>query len=828
MTKRLTLYLALLLASLAVPAAAQNVRQMTRSTAVTGANDSALVTISDSAGTAAAPRTRALSLHELFKRPTGTAAKPTYTFALDSNTGIWRIGEDTLGFTTNGASGQQLMLTPNGLAPVVNEGVSLGTNTRGFAGIRASTIMGAPGSAAGPSFTFRSASVTDDDAGMYRVGADTVGFATAGLLRGFFSASGLTLSRTNGANGVNLIQGTDGTGRILSGDGSAASPSYSFAVSTQDDNGMYRFGADTLGWSTSGVARMRLQSTGLFPTTDNSIALGSPTFRWSDIRANTATFSGAITVASCTGCAGSFPLLAPNGSTAAPSYSFTDETNTGIIRDGNGYIGFVDGGSQLLAVGGGAIRASSQFSSTNGTAASPGIAFFSQSNLGLFRHNTDTLGLAASGRLAVAVRDSQVLATPGRNGKPSYSFLGDDDTGIFWQSADVLALGAGGANRVRVDAGGLYVNSNGSQATPAVRISDTGIGFYKQGNGTDTLAVVTGATTRFRWAGSTIMGGSSNMTILAGDGASRTLTLQGTTAASAVKTFVTMADGTVSMGSGQQLRFTGGSAATPGLVSSVDTDDGFFVDKPDTLSFAVDGTRVLEFSGTSGGTSNITGGDGNMTITPGTGNSRTLTLRGTGSSGTAVSTMVVVDSQVQLQMGRPGRPAYSFPTLPNLGMYAVAGDTLGLSAGGFSRVKIRDNAATAAGDVNMCLSTSQVLRIGATCGSSSSKVKTAITSLQGNLALALRPVSYTYKKGFYDQRAEFGLIAEEAAKVDPRFAFYAAADDRLPDGSVIKKGEAFNVNDRAVIAALLATVQYQEKRINELTARVDSLAKGKP
>lgn len=54
--------------------AAQTIRQLPRSTAATGLNDSALVAISDSAGTSLNPRTRAVNLLEL-KRATvrGTA-----------------------------------------------------------------------------------------------------------------------------------------------------------------------------------------------------------------------------------------------------------------------------------------------------------------------------------------------------------------------------------------------------------------------------------------------------------------------------------------------------------------------------------------------------------------------------------------------------------------------------------------------------------------------------------------------------------------------------------------------------------------------------------
>ncbi len=76
----------------------------------------------------------------------------------------------------------------------------------------------------------------------------------------------------------------------------------------------------------------------------------------------------------------------------------------------------------------------------------------------------------------------------------------------------------------------------------------------------------------------------------------------------------------------------------------------------------------------------------------------------------------------------------------------------------------------------------------------------------------------------YDGRSEFGLIAGEAAKVDRRFAFYADRDDSLPDGEVIRKGEAINVNDRAILANLVATVQEQKRALDSLRIQTRSTA----
>src|SRR4029077_2264551 len=84
--------------------------------------------------------------------------------------------------------------------------------------------------------------------------------------------------------------------------------------------------------------------------------------------------------------------------------------------------------------------------------------------------------------------------------------------------------------------------------------------------------------------------------------------------------------------------------------------------------------------------------------------------------------------------------------------------------------------------------------------------------------LSLRPVTFHYKtdtKG----TSQFGLIAEEVAKVDPALV--------LPD----KEGKPYTVRYDAVNAMLLneflkahQTMEAQQKQIDDLTARLEHQA----
>lgn len=88
------------------------------------------------------------------------------------------------------------------------------------------------GSAASPAFGFTS----DTDCGMYRIGANDIGFATGGTLRWEINSNGHLLG-----NGT----------LIYTGDGTVASPAYSF--NNDADCGMSRTGTNQITLNTNGT-----------------------------------------------------------------------------------------------------------------------------------------------------------------------------------------------------------------------------------------------------------------------------------------------------------------------------------------------------------------------------------------------------------------------------------------------------------------------------------------------------------------------------------------------------------------------------------------------
>lgn len=130
------------------------------------------------------------------------------------------------------------------------------------------------GSAASPSLNFAS----DSNLGLFRVGANVMGFASAGAEAARLDAAG-----------VGLKDGTEGL------------PSLHFTGDA--DTGYYRISEDTLGISAGGTEIARLDSNG---------------------------------------------LAAIDGAAAAPSFSFTTDLDTGLYRVGTDTLGIAAGGDRRV------------------------------------------------------------------------------------------------------------------------------------------------------------------------------------------------------------------------------------------------------------------------------------------------------------------------------------------------------------------------------------------------------------------------------------------------------------------------------------------------
>jgi len=368
-------------------------------------------------------------------------------------------------FGTNNA--EDMRILPNGnilMGTTVDQGQKLIVNgqLRVVQGIQTDL-----GTGPAPTWTFN----TDTDTGMFRVTTDTLGFTTAGSEKMRILPGGNVLIGTTVDQGEKLI--VNGQLRVVQGIqtdvGTGAAPTWTFNVDT--NTGMFRVTTDILGFTTAGVEAMRIIANG------NVGIGGSPgSFRLHVIGGNTRI---AATGAE-QNLLGLDKLIGFND-----LRFYTDDVGTTLqmIIFGGGNISMgtsVDSGDQLNVNG--SVRVVGAVKVDGGTAAAPTLTFHVDTNTGIFRVTTDTLGFTTAGGenmrmlpggnilIGTTVDQGDLLNVNGalRVGggikndlgtavAPTYTFGADTNVGMYRVTTDVLGLTAGGVERMRLDSTGADV-----------------------------------------------------------------------------------------------------------------------------------------------------------------------------------------------------------------------------------------------------------------------------------------------------------------------------------------------------------------------------------
>lgn len=252
----------------------------------------------------------------------------------------------------------------------------------------AAQMLFVAGTDAAPTVAIRSL-----DLGMYSPSANALAFVTAGQQRGRFEN---TFFRV----GV----------PIYCSDGTAGAPFYTWL--NEPDCGMYLAGTNTVGWSTGGTLRLSLSTTIVTST---------------------------------------LPFRGPDGSGAAPTWSFSNSTGTGVYLSSTNDLALAAGGAGRLAVSTARVNITVPIQGVDGSATAPQYSFSAGTGLGMYRITTDQLGFATAGtlRLSVVSNTAIVSTLPWRGpnggvGGPAYSYSGDTDTGDYLIAADQLGRAAGG------------------------------------------------------------------------------------------------------------------------------------------------------------------------------------------------------------------------------------------------------------------------------------------------------------------------------------------------------------------------------------------------
>jgi hypothetical protein len=159
---------------------------------------------------------------------------------------------------------------------------------RSIAGVLSVNGIISDGSAGTPGLRFNS----DTNTGLYRIGADNVGFSLGGTLRWDIDTTDIV-----------------STLPLRGPSGSASSPTFSF--SGDSNTGVYLSGTDQVGLSAGGTVRLSVDPTDVTST---------------------------------------LPYIGPVGSASAPTYSFSGDDNTGMYSSSSGVVAFASNGAPKMTV----------------------------------------------------------------------------------------------------------------------------------------------------------------------------------------------------------------------------------------------------------------------------------------------------------------------------------------------------------------------------------------------------------------------------------------------------------------------------------------------
>lgn len=407
-----------------------------------------------------------------FLADTGAVGTPSYSFVVDTDTGMYRSAANQLAFAAGGTN--YLIITTNAIA-------AQGASTQ---------FHSQDGTAAAPGFTFGN----DPDIGFYRVAANRIGASVNGAQQLDITVSSVEV----------LV------GQLLAPAGTVGTPGLAFGV--DPDTGMYRVAANQLGFSVGGVEHLELQSGFVIIrgagtqilNQDGTNALPSFTFGSDNdtgayrAGANAFGFAGG-------GLAG--PYVAPSGATnagiflrdglaATPNLTFDNDPDTGMYRIGANILGFSVGGSEFLrldnAATGNATLAANQLLMNNGTFSLPAFSFTSDPDTGIYRISANSLGFAEGGvGFPIGYRNIPVSATTttlviGDVGKcvpitaainiPISVFAAGDAVSIYNDTA--------GALNITISAGTLRLSGTATTGTRSLAQRGTATIWFRTGGAT--------------------------------------------------------------------------------------------------------------------------------------------------------------------------------------------------------------------------------------------------------------------------------------------------------------------------------------------------------
>jgi hypothetical protein len=382
--------------------------------------------------TAAGPNTALLTIYGISRSHDGAVGTPAYSFTNSTGLGLYRIANNDLGIAANGT-----------LRFEVNTVVTVG-NASGDATTRLYVPLGTQ---ALPAYSF----IGDTNTGIFSSTADNIDISCGNTLVSNFSTAGLLnqlpiiVDVTSAAAFVIRQNGAVAGGDILSVDTTNSRVGFGYDSLYMARSDTYnstttqrmKFGASAALSGVLGLLVLNENATGA-STAISSLTLGrtESTRNSADISFNYVStgstsnkiqfgFNGVsadqfnIMADGSTNVTGTFgvsststfsgQLVSQSGTTAAPTYSFIGDADTGMYRVAANKIGFSASNGLKFEIGTADSTFYVQLRSFNGSASAPGLAFTGDSSSGFF-YNSGSRFSVSNGNQATWVFDKRGTA----------------------------------------------------------------------------------------------------------------------------------------------------------------------------------------------------------------------------------------------------------------------------------------------------------------------------------------------------------------------------------------------------------------------------------
>jgi hypothetical protein len=206
-------------------------------------------------------------------------------------------------------------------------------------------------------------------------------------------------------------------------------------------------------------------------------------------------YDGATNLWSATAGGGGWPLLAPDGASGAPSYSFAGDPTTGFYRDAAGFPAVSDGGTQVTE-----FNSSGYVNFVDGSSASPSLTWNGDETTGIYHAYSGSTAFTSHGAFCGLFAGAQ-LTLPYNSSVtvPTLNFAGSSTTGFACSFDQLRIISAGLSVAAFNNADGLTMNgsknvivgvgagsgiveilNNGTALNPSLTIGSVGptSGFY--------------------------------------------------------------------------------------------------------------------------------------------------------------------------------------------------------------------------------------------------------------------------------------------------------------------------------------------------------------